>query len=460
MSGSLHNWLELLKEHQQITAVLSIAPPAKQLESTIQQATEVGDFEMEIYLRLHLSNKHSIDGAPNIAFRQIARCEELAHTLDSESLKSFVLFHKGRLLFHNNRYSESRNAFSLCIKFFEKHDLRNYLVSRIYLPMIDRLTGNWSKGILRAAMNLKIAEKLADPYLIGLTHNNYSVLLLFSNKACDSLPHIRQAMLIASDIGNERLYALASVNLAIYLSYFGMLQSAIRHLSEALEYFRKLQVPSKQRSVLNALGLIQVIVGNSDKALQYLTESASIESTRFDPFDRGRNCLYFALSFEEQGQLERFDDYLARAEEIYRETEYELTAYEQLTFAYCYIKGAMYEEAITHLKAFYNKPEDEHTRLGKLTANCLDILLATKGFRDCPLYEEYSCEDLPMLLSQKIEILRESGANFFHKMVEYVVSELSSISVFEEKKLDLILDQIVADSARKDRSYLIGQTLD
>jgi two-component system, NarL family, sensor kinase len=125
----------------------------------------------------------------------------------------------------------------------------------------------------------KISERLN--YTMGLLkyYSNYSAALNLQSKFDSALSINKEALLLATDYGNEERIAVIHQNISADYAYLHDNDNAINHLLKALPYYEKDKNDPRLSVLYNHLGTIFNDVRMYDKAELYLRKALTISRT-------------------------------------------------------------------------------------------------------------------------------------------------------------------------------------
>ena len=135
-------------------------------------------------------------------------------------------------------------------------------------------------AIWRLAM--AAAERLDDPVLRTLAHQNLARAYVQAGENSDALDHLRHALTLAEQTGDMPGQARVHYFMALAWDRHGDQQQASDHAYRALRLFRNVNDPVWQANTLNLTGWIQMRMGHYTEA-QASCESALVLHRRYRP---------------------------------------------------------------------------------------------------------------------------------------------------------------------------------
>ncbi len=259
----------------------------------------------------------------------------------------------------------------------EQAAILNELSNRLWLTNVE-------KSIEYAEKAQRLSEKYNQPvetynalYNLAAAYSRMDTLNL-------TIKYCKEALNIASQIGDSMLIARANFELGTNLSEKGQYENALKYLLQSLQIVEKkyddgdsLNTIHPLAFIANNVGILYNRIGNKEKALQYYQLSLSIKTRLGDSAGIANMLNNIGLIYAENSAFKKADEYYSKSIAILRKlndsTSLAETIFNKWELA---IKRKQFQKAL----AFYDsvkmfKPYFNGRTLTMMFANIADLFL-------------------------------------------------------------------------------------
>jgi tetratricopeptide (TPR) repeat protein len=198
------------------------------------------------------------------------------------------------------------------------------------LGYIIGLRSNYDSALRYCHRALNVQESLGLKHDSGRTHNTLGIIYRGKENYVSSLEHTDRALSIFQEIEDKEWMAIAYCERGITKWHMGQLEAADADLARSYEVYKETGLDLELVSILHRRGHVAWELGKMEKADEFFRESAEV-GRRVSDFQQTINSLeglvelYYDIGYgyHKQGDVEKRDEYYARAEEMARQWEEE-----------------------------------------------------------------------------------------------------------------------------------------
>jgi tetratricopeptide (TPR) repeat protein len=278
------------------------------------------------------------DEAIRLCQQSLDMLEELPENADSRKERARIYNNLGSIYLNWNDYPEAIEHFekSLIIR-RENGDTHGTAILYNNLGVVYERQGNYDRAFEYHRQSFQIEKGIGDIYGLAISHANLGLILCRKGDYPQALHHLGEAVRICGNIECEWLLpeayrVMAEVHLAL-----GETREALEFGQASLETAHKTGDEAFEGVAHRVLGKIRALGCQQwEEGERHFSKSIDILKALGNEHELGQSCYEFGLLLRDKGEVDRAQEYLSQAVEIFERTgatqrlETARTAYYQL----------------------------------------------------------------------------------------------------------------------------------
>ena len=248
--------------------------------------------------------------------------EELPENADSRKERARIYNNLGSIYLNWNDYPQAIEHFekSLIIR-RENGDTHGTAILYNNLGVVYERQGNYDRALEYHRQSFEIEKEIGDIYGLAISHANLGLILCRKGDYAQALHHLEEAVRICGDIECEWLLpeayrVIAEVRLAL-----GEVSEALEFGQASLEMAHKTGDEAFEGVAHRVLGKIVALGCQQwERGESHFSKSIDILKALGNEHELGKSCYEFGLVLRDRGEIDRAQEYLSQAVEIFEKT--------------------------------------------------------------------------------------------------------------------------------------------
>ena len=264
--------------------------------------------------------------------------EKLPDNVDSRKERARIHNNLGSIYLNWNDYPRATEHFekSLAIR-IENRDTHGTAILYNNLGVVYERQGNYDRAFEYHRQSFELEKEIGDIYGLAISHTNLGLILSRREDYAQALDHLEEAVGICGDIECEWLLPetyriIAEVRLAL-----GEVTEALEFGQASLEMARKAGDKVIEGAAHRVLGKVMALGRQQwEEGEKHFSKSIDILKALGNEHELGKSYYEFGLVLKGKGEVDRAQEHLSQAIEIFERTgaaerlERAKTAYHQL----------------------------------------------------------------------------------------------------------------------------------
>lgn len=247
---------------------------------------------------------------------------ELPENADSRKERAMIYNNLGSIYLNWNDYPQATEHFekSLIIR-RENGDAHGTAILYNNLGVVYERQGNYDRAFEYHRQSFDIEKEIGDIYGLAISHANLGLILCRKGDYPQALHHLEEAVRICGDIECEWLLpeayrVMAEVHLAL-----GEIKKALEFGQASLEMAHKTGDEAFEGVAHRVLGKVKALGCQQwEEGERHFSKSIDILRALGNEHELGQSCYEFGLVLRDKGEVNRAQEYLSQAIEIFEGT--------------------------------------------------------------------------------------------------------------------------------------------